>query len=152
VVRDEAARLRLPAEREHLIRVGNELRAEHGAGVLAERILERLGPRDVVDSIRSPAEVRVLRRRADFVLVAVAAPVELRFRRSLGRGRAGDPVTLDDFLRREAEENTDAAHAQQLEATFRLADRTLDNDGDLDALRSKVDALVDELEAASRTA
>jgi len=148
VVREEAARQGLAAEREHLIRIGNELRERFGAGVLAERILDRLGTRDAVDSIRSPAEVRVLRRRPDFVLVGIDAPVELRFRRSLARGRAGDPRTIEEFLRREAEENTAVAHAQQLEATFRLSDRLLANDGDLAALRARVDALVDDLAGA----
>ena len=34
-VREEAERLGMPPEREHLIRIGNELRASGGAGVLA---------------------------------------------------------------------------------------------------------------------
>jgi len=41
IVREEAARRGLPPEREHLIRIGNLLRQEGGAGVLAERILLR---------------------------------------------------------------------------------------------------------------
>lgn len=148
VVREAAATAGLPPEREHLIRIGTELRRAGGPGVLAERILDRLGDRDVVDSIRNPAEVAALRRRPDFVLLGVDAPVEVRFRRSLERARPGDPQTLDEFRRREAQENTDDPAAQQLGATFRLADRVIDNGSSLDALRGSVRELVRQLEGA----
>lgn len=142
IVREAAAARDLPPEREHLIRIGTELRREGGAGVLAERILDRLGHRDVVDSIRNPSEVTVLRRRPDFILVGVTAPVEQRFARSLTRDRPGDPRTLDEFVERERQENTSDAHAQQLRATFELADTVLVNDRDIETLRRAIDLLL----------
>ena len=144
MVREEATARGLPPEREHLIRIGNLLREEGGPGALARRILPRLGQRDVVDSIRSPGEVEVLRGLPSFVLLAVRAPLEVRFGRALVRGRPGDPRTLEEFRSRERQENVDAVWSQQLDATFRLADRVLDNGGDLDRLREAVDRLVDE--------
>jgi dephospho-CoA kinase len=143
IVREAAAASGLSAEREHLIRIGNELRRDAGAGILAQRILPRLGDRDVVDSIRNPAEVAVLRSVPGFVLVGVRAPAELRFQRSLGRARAGDPGTLERFLAREREENAQEPHAQQLEATFRLADHVVENNGGLDRLHRRIDAILD---------
>lgn len=148
VVRDEAAARGLPPEREHLIRIGNLLRENAGPGVLAERILPRLGPRDVVDSIRNPAEVEVLRRLPHFVLLGVRAPIELRFQRSLNRGRPGDPTTLERFKLREQQENSSDPAAQQLAATFALADREIDNDAGLDSLRDRMDRLLGVLGAA----
>ena len=145
VVREEAAARGLPPEREHLIRVGNLLREAGGAGALAERILPRLGQRDVVDSIRNPSEVEVLRRLDCFVLMGVRAPLELRFHRSLGRGRPGDPATLERFREREEQENSADPAAQQLAATFALADRVIDNASGIDALHRAVDRLLDEL-------
>jgi len=145
IVREEAAARSLPPEREHLIRIGNLLRREQGAGVLAERLLPRLGGREVVDSIRNPAEVEVLRRCPVFHLLAVAAPVQVRFERSVLRKRPGDPKTLDEFINREREENLADAHRQQLEATFALADRVMENDGDITALHRAVDRLLEEL-------
>ena len=149
VVREEAAREGLPPEREHLIRIGNRLRAEGGAGVLAVRILPRIGGRDVVDSIRNPEEVRALRALPRFVLLGVRADPRTRFERSRLRARPGDPETFEAFLDRERQENRDDPTGQQLDATFRLADRRLDNDGDLLRLRDAVDALVDELDGRS---
>jgi len=144
VVREEAAARGLPPEREHLIRIGNLLREEGGPGALARRILPRLGDRDVVDSIRTPGEVEVLRGLPRFVLVAVRAPLETRFHRALARGRPGDPRTLEEFEARERQENATDPFAQQLDATFRLADRVLDNATGLDELRRAVERLLDE--------
>ena len=142
VVREEAAAQGFPPEREHLIRIGTQLRREGGAGVLAERILPRLGERDVVDSIRNPSEVEVLRRIPHFLLVGVWAPTETRFRRSLSRGRPGDPGTPDEFAARERQENTGDPAAQQLDATFRMADQVLENSGDFDRLHREVERLL----------
>jgi dephospho-CoA kinase len=150
IVREQAAGRGLSPTREHLIRIGNELRAEGGAGVLAERIRPRLGTRDVVDSIRNPVEVAVLRGVPRFVLVGVRAPVELRFARSRLRARVGDPTTLAEFEARERQENGDVPTAQRLSATFALADVAIDNDGDLDRLHRRIDRLLAEQASVDR--
>jgi len=142
VVRDEARRRGLEPVRDVLIPLGNELRQVGGPGALAERILPRLEPPALVDSIRNPAEVEVLRRLEGFVLLAIDAPVELRFRRSLERARPGDAVTLEDFRDKEQRENSTDPKAQQLAATAALADRVLVNDGSLDDLRARLLALL----------
>ena len=69
-IREEAGRRGFEITREVLIEVGNELREKHGAGVLAERILGRLQSdrNSVIDSIRNPSEVDVLKTRGDFTL------------------------------------------------------------------------------------
>jgi dephospho-CoA kinase len=112
--------------------------------VLAERILDRLDGLDVVDSIRNPAEVQVLRRLPRFVLVGVHASVEDRFRRSRSRNRPGDPATLEGFEARERQENGKDPASQQLKATFALADIVIDNDGDLDQLHARIDRFLAE--------
>lgn len=142
VVREEAARQGFSPEREHLIRIGTELRVEGGAGVLAERLLGRLGSKDVVDSIRNPAEVAVLRRLPGFRLLGVTAPTELRFRRSLTRARPGDPETLESFRARERQENDPSPAGQQLDATLALADRVVANDGRIESLHAEVDRVL----------
>jgi dephospho-CoA kinase len=144
IVREEATRRGLPTDRGHLIQVGNLLRRLEGPGALAERLLPRLGQRDVVDSIRTPAEVEVLRRLTHFILLGIRASVATRFQRSLVRSRPGDPRTLEEFCQREREENSTEPEAQQLEATFRLADRVLDNDGDRATLRGALDRDLDD--------
>jgi dephospho-CoA kinase len=146
-VREEALALGRTTGRDDLILTGNELRRAGGPGVLAERVLPKLGDRDIVDSVRNPAEVEVLRRLPGFVLLGVTAPPQVRFERAQKRHGRGDAVRdLKSFLDKEAEENTQDPAAQRLAATFALADRTLVNDGGLTTLRLAVSALVRELE------
>jgi dCMP deaminase len=127
--------------RERLILVGNELRSRSGPGALAERILARLGQdrNYVVDSIRNPAEVEVLRRRKDFTLLAVEADPEVRFERSRQRGREGAAATADRFTVEEARElASDNPAAQQLLATQRLADFCVANNGSIEDLHRQL--------------
>ena len=146
IIREEARRQGLPAEREHLIRIGNELRASGGPGVLAEMILPRLTGQEVVDSIRNPGEVEVLRRLPRFILIAVSAPERIRFERSVVRARPGDPRSLEEFQARERQENATDPRAQQLRRTFEMADHVVDNAEGIDALHRQIGELLTALE------
>ena len=109
---------------------------------MAERLIPRLGARDVVDSIRNPAEVEVLRRVPGFVLVGVDAPAELRYARSRSAHGRAIPESLAEFMARERQENSANPAGQQLEATIALADRLVQNSGDLDDLHLAIDELL----------
>jgi dephospho-CoA kinase len=137
VVREEASTLGLEHTRDNLIAVGVRLRERDGPGVLAGRILPRLGERSVVDSIRGPAEVEVLRAHTRFVLLGIEAPIGIRFHRSLVRGRIGDGETLEEFRLKEERENSATQTGQQLRRTFDLADQVVCNDGSLELLRQR---------------
>jgi dCMP deaminase len=147
VIRDELATRSEEPTRENMIRVGNELRIQGGPGVLAHGICRRLDPahNTVVDSIRNPAEVQVLRDHGGFVLLEVTAPEELRFERSKSRGRVGDPTDLDSFRALEQKELTGDPASQQLIATAQLADRSVENAGNMEALNESLQTLVLEL-------
>jgi len=131
-----------------LVETGNELRAKFGRGVLAERVLERLEQdrNYVIDSIRNPAEVEALRRRKDFVLMAVEADQALRFERGRARGREGAAQTHQEFAREEEREleSRDPA-SQQLRLTQELADVTVTNNGALEDLHRELDVLLPRL-------
>ncbi len=147
IIRAELAAQGRGATIPNLTDTGNELRRQHGPGVLAERALERMdfGRNWVVTSIRHPAEAAALRRRVDFVLVFVDAPQRVRFERSRARARPGDPATFAEFRAWEARQldphQGDPA-AQAMAACRELADERLDNGGGVDALGGKVDAFV----------
>ena len=150
IVREEAAARGLPPEREHLIRIGTLLRELGGPAVLASRLVPRLGARDVVDSIRNPAEVDALRKVTGFVLIGVDAPAEVRFARSRRRARPGDPESFAEFGPRERQENSSNPAGQQLHATFLMADRIVQNDGDLDALHRAIDAVLADVDRTAQ--
>jgi dCMP deaminase len=144
-LRAELKRRRITPTRDHLTRLGNELRELHGPGVLAERILKLLGDSQnyVVDSFRNPSEVEVFRSREDFVLWAVTASPEVRFTRIKTRAREKDPTTLKHFIAVEQREahNVDRSK-QSIEACERLADEKILNNGTLDTLYKRLNPIL----------
>ncbi len=150
VIREEVRRRGLELTRDHLIATGRELRARHGTGVLAERILERLEPgqNTVVDSFRHEDEVAVFRRSSEFHLLAVRASPEARFERIRKRGREGDPQTYEKFLELEERESTSLqAEGQNLTATEALAEQVLENNGSVAEFQAGLADLVPRLMA-----
>jgi dCMP deaminase len=141
-IRDEIRNRGLEITREILIDVGNELRTKFGPGVLAERILRNLENdiNYVIDSIRNPREVEVLRTRSDFTLLAVEADPKTRFERSRKRGRESAAQTFEQFVKEEARElDSDNPANQQLQATRQKADLVISNDGTLEELHRRLD-------------
>ena len=147
-LREELAARGLQESREVMIELGRELRELEGPGVLAGRVARRVsGERNhVVDSIRHPAEVSLLKHAFPrFFLLWVDASEATRFARQQARGRPGDPRTLEEFRRfdiREFESNE--ASGQQLGAVHAMADVELENNGPLDLLHSELAELLAE--------
>ena len=148
VIREEIRRQGLAIDRETLIEVGNKLRNEFGPGVLAERILEGLeNDRNyVIDSIRNPSEVEVLKKSGNFTLLMIDADPEIRFKRSSERGRENAARTLEQFLEEESRElHSDNPAKQQLNTTARLADHSVSNNGTIDELHQKLEQILPPL-------
>lgn len=134
IVRDECEKQGLPLERSQLMNVGQKLREEFGAGVLAARALQKIDQLDgsenwIVDGIRNPAEVVELRHHPDFVLIANTAPENLIVERILTRKREDD--TLDETairakLRREMGEG-EPPEGQQVQKCIEMADFIFEN-------------------------
>ena len=97
----------MPATRENLIILGNQLRAEHGNDVLARKAFEKikLNPDNkyVIDGIRDPAEAKYLKTNSEnFILIAVSASKETRLKRALERKRDADPQAERQLIEAEA--------------------------------------------------
>ena len=140
-IREELGRQGLEPTRDRMIRQGNELRSRFGPDILARRVMARVEGKAVIDSIRNPHEVAFLRSRGGFVLVAVDAPIGLRYARVLKRGRAESAETLQEFTAKEREEMRHDPNCQQLQECIRLADICLMNDGTLEEFRRKLEVL-----------
>lgn len=130
--------------RENLIILGNTLRKEGGPGILADLMIENLSSLEnhIVDSIRSPFEVKSLRREYEnhsFTLIAVDADSKMRFERLKSRNRIGDSSSWEVFLEQEKkEESSEDPNKQQLFATIKEADYHIDNSGSLLDLEKRV--------------
>jgi dephospho-CoA kinase len=139
VLREELAARSLAASRDNLIAVGNELRGRFGPDVLARRTMDKVRGPSVIDSIRNPREVEYLRRQEGFVLIAIDAPIEVRFARAKARGRDESAATLEEFRAKEEIEMAGSETGQQLAKCMAMADRLVANDGTLEELRRKVE-------------
>ncbi|MCL6450524.1 MAG: AAA family ATPase [Acetobacteraceae bacterium] len=147
-VREEARSRGLEPTREVLQEVGNQVRRDRGPGCFAARALEDIALQPqlegfVVDGLRHPEEAEVLRRGGRFRLLAVDAPVEVRFRRNVGRGYLRQAVR-ERFLEDDAREmgagqppwGMQVRHCMDLaRPPFGLV---IDNVGSLEALGCKV--------------
>lgn len=145
VLRETAQKEGLEVTRDTLVALGNRLRGERGAGALAEAIFSRLDPEKnyIVDSVRHPSEVAVLRRRKDFCLVQIKAPQRLRFERLKLRAREKDPRTFEEFVALEEKEAASSESSdQQLDKAIALADFTLDNAGPLKMVQDQARELL----------
>ncbi|MFH1875139.1 MAG: deaminase [Pseudomonadota bacterium] len=150
LVRAEVESRALPISRENLIEVANELRATHGAGVLAEMVLKDITPdaHAVIDSIRNPFEVEVLRRCRGFYLLSIESDPKIRFKRIKARNRENDPKTYQEFLKLEAREaQSDDPTTQQLNRTASMADAVVENNGSLENLLEQVKQVIQALAA-----
>lgn len=140
-IRAELQARGLEPSRENLINEGRRLRADFGEGVLAERAVSRITSFEnyVVDSVRNPGEVNVLRGLNNFHLLRVDAPIEIRYERLKKRARPGDSLGFEQFKAdEELELASDDPAAQQLVATAEMADFVIVNDSDIATLNQRV--------------
>ncbi|MGC9071551.1 MAG: AAA family ATPase [Acidilobus sp.] len=97
IVRDEVAKRGLPLTAENVERVAMELRASYGRGAVGRMLLERIkvvkSDYVVVDGVRSPEEIDLLRSLAPTCVIAVHAAPSVRLRRYLSRGREGEDAS-----------------------------------------------------------
>jgi len=138
-IREELRRRGEPITREALIAEGNSLRRRFGADVLARRVMRKVKGRTVIDSIRNSREVDFLRQKKGFILVAVDAPLELRYARARKRGREEPARSLEEFAAEENREMAAGSGGQQLRRCLRLADVTIVNDGSLEDLHRRLE-------------
>ena len=148
----------LAPDRDVLREIGHELRLKHGSDILSRKILDRVAfdvrqgqqaAVTIVDAIRNPAEVRVLRDSLsdDFALVSIEAAGEAIISRIRARARAGDVLDDDELARRvlAAEMGlNEPEHGHNIADCIAMADVHIVNDGSLPELKERVNRFVDE--------
>ncbi|MGD1008757.1 MAG: AAA family ATPase [Candidatus Aminicenantales bacterium] len=142
ILREELRDRGLEVTRDSLISIGNELRERFGPDVLARRTMANVSGPTVIDSIRNTREIATLRAQGDFVLLALDAPIEVRFGRVAARGRNESAATLDEFRKKEDQERSGGDSAQQLAACMATADELVWNDGTIEDLHHKLENIL----------
>ncbi|MCA1812380.1 MAG: flagellar hook-basal body complex protein FliE [Halobacteriales archaeon] len=127
---EEVKRRGLPLTDASVGSVANEERILHGAGIWAQRTLDKLhalkAERVTIDGVRSLPEVEVFHGGLgkDFVLVAIHASPAVRHQRLLKRGRQDEAADLAALVARDAREL-----AWGIGGVIALADAVIVNEG-----------------------
>ncbi len=138
VLREEMAVLGIEPTRDNLIKFGNGMRKKFGPNALAIKVKPKLKSKSIVDSIRNVSEIKELRKIPGFKLIAVDAPIEVRFERAVKRNRIGDAVTLKDFIKKEKKEYSSNPTSQQLLKCMKEADIRIINGTSLADLHKNI--------------
>ena len=135
----------LPVDRDHMTKLANELRAEHGPAYFVEQALLSV-KKDiptVVESIRTVGETELLKENGG-ILLAIDSDQKVRFERISGRGSALDDVSFEDFMRQEENEmqNEDPSK-QNIMKVMGLADFKISNAGSVEELENQVEKFLE---------
>ncbi|MBA3046659.1 MAG: flagellar hook-basal body complex protein FliE [Candidatus Thermoplasmatota archaeon] len=140
VVRQYAADMGLGASDSSIGGFATSQRKEHGAAIWAQRTLDAMPKGDVIiDGSRSLDEIASFRESlgSGVKVLAITAPLEIRFRRLVQRGRQDDPSSLEDFERRDRRELS-----WGLGDAIERADMVLDNSGGIEEFRQHCEAVL----------
>jgi dCMP deaminase len=141
MVREEARNRGIVEEREKLMEVGNSMRSEEGAGVLAKRALQKIAESGhenwVIDGIRNPAEIDELKKKENSYVVGVETDFETLVERILSRARESDSKEKEEIARKIKRElgEGEPEDGQQVGKCMEKADVLIDNNGTLEDLQ-----------------
>ena len=128
----------MPANRDSMLAVGNQLRAEHGPSYAVDQLYLRAleaGGNAVIESVRTTGEVASLRRKEGFILLAVDADPRVRYERIVLRNSETDNVSFETFIENEQRESvSDDPAIPNLPACIKLADQVIMNNGTIEEL------------------
>ncbi|RLG55545.1 MAG: hypothetical protein DRN88_05550 [Candidatus Hydrothermarchaeota archaeon] len=142
ILMDILDRLYLPHKREYLQSLGACLRKIR-EDVIVEAFKKDLEKDKseiiVIDGIRYPNEVKMLRSFEKNVLICIEAPVELRYERCKKRKEKEETrLTFEEFLK-----NEEAETEKRIEEICKEADFIINNDSTLEELFKKVDEIME---------
>lgn len=147
---EEAERRGLPINRDTFVVVANELRATHCPSYITDELFKRAqqrGQNAIIESIRTPGEVDSLRQKGNFTLLAVDADPKVRYERIVGRNSETDHVSFETFIENEQREMTSTdPNKQNLSKCIQMADFTLQNNGDFEALYQQIDDILKQMD------
>jgi dCTP deaminase len=150
-IRQEAVQRGRGTDRTVLQELGSSLRETRGDGYLASRLRSShewqtsRDPYVVVDSFKHTSEVNEFSRQRHFHLLAIDAPVNIRWQRVSQLRRSGYPSTFEEFQTFDEADrgvNYTQPHAQQVSRVIGEAKTTIINDGTLEDFYMKLDQMV----------
>ncbi len=151
---EEIEKRGMEVDRNSMIFVANDLREKNNSSYIIEDLYRRANAMSgniVIESIRTIGEIEALKKKENFVLLAVDADPETRYSRIVERGEESDKVSFEEFLRQEKDEmlNLDSSK-QNLGKCIELADHLFKNDWTVEDLKIKVMKVLENFELADK--
>ena len=148
-ITQEIKKRNLPVDRDHMVMVANDLRAKHSSSFIVDQLYAtavKAGAHGIIESIRTPGEIKSLRSKGHFVLIAVDAVLETRFQRIRLRDSETDHIILEKFKQDEQREMTAIdPNKQNLQKCIDEADYVIHNDKSVEDLCKQVDMVLEKL-------
>jgi len=150
IIAEELEKLGKEITRTNMQDLADKWRGEDGVGALMKKFLEKLDleKNHIIDSLRNAGEADFMRANlSNFILIAVDAPREIRFKRTLERGKASDPKTWEEFVKVDERDNLDVNNpmGQQTGKLIEIADYVIMNDKDLDSAMKQINKIWEEI-------
>lgn len=135
--------------RDSLTHTANALREKYGPAHIIEELYQRAnkeGKDCVIESIRTPGEIKALRKQKNFILLAVDADLNTRFERIKIRNSETDKIDFGTFKDNEQREMTSSDPTKQnLSACIEAADYVILNNGDRKELERKTEDILQRI-------
>ncbi len=132
--------------RENMNKVVTKLRQQFGTDFLVRDVLEtNTDTKLVLSGLRSSGEAKAIVAEGG-ILVAVDASLQVRYKRALQRGRIGENISFDEFVKeQQKEDNPSNPNAPSVAAVTSVAQEHIDNSSTRAHTHSQVDALMKRL-------
>lgn len=144
-VKKETKKRGLPMERSHFQEVGNDLRKQHGPGVmgkLARETIEQETETDwVVDGIRNPKEIEELKKLDDYITIAIVASMPILLDRLDTRGDAKDTGTREELEKKIMRElsGSDPIDGLRIDLCIESSDFVFENESTIQKLHENIE-------------
>ncbi len=147
-INNELIKRGLPLNRDNQVLVANQLREMNSPSYIVEQLYEKAKQNQgnfIIESIRTPGEAEMIKKRGGYLLVVDALP-EIRYSRIILRQSETDNVSYDEFLENEKREkySFDPNH-QNLSKCMQMADFRIDNNNDFEYLKKQVEEVLDKI-------
>lgn len=148
-ITEEIKKRGLEVNRDSMVLVGNDLRAQNSPAYVVEELYRRAlatGGDSVIESVRTVGEIEALRNKENFYLLAVDADIKTRFDRIRLRASNTDQVSFEKFVEQEEKElHSDDFNKQNLAECIKRADFVLNNDGSVKDLYAQIEEIFKSL-------
>jgi hypothetical protein len=146
---EEIIRRNMPVNRDSMVVVANDLRAHHSPDYIVGQLYLQAqagGINCIIESIRTPGEIDLLRTKGHFCLIAVDASPETRYQRITTRASETDHISFETFIDNEKREmDSNDPNKQNLRKCIEMADYKVMNDGSVEDLQVEVDGILHKL-------